>query len=344
VHNALYAWYIYCINNLNETAKKLVTLGKCLLAADESVHTADKRLVEHNIPTNQEMRRQYRNLFLSAPNIEKYLSGVIFFEETLGQADDDGTAFPVLLSEQGIMPGIKVDKGTEAMEESPDELITNGLIGLGERLATYFAKGAQFTKWRAVIRIDGDRLPSNQALLENAKRLASYAHIAQEAGLVPILEPEVLLEGNHSRLRAKEVIIETLNAVFAAIDDQSVDRSALLIKTSMALSGSESGRTDTPEEVAESTLEALVAAIPADVPGVVFLSGGQSSDQATNNLRAIVRRAKETNAPWPLTFSYARALQGEALAAWEGKEEQVDAARAVFLARLEKVSAAAQGD
>lgn len=332
------------MNNLHETAEKLVATGKGLLAADESVHTADKRLIEHNITTSSEMRRQYRNLFLAAPGIEQYLSGVIFFEETLGQAADDGTAFPSLLSEKGIIPGIKVDKGTEAMEESPDELITNGLIGLDERLVSYRAQGARFTKWRAVIRIDGDRLPSSQALLENAKRLASYAHLAQEAGLVPVLEPEVLLEGNHSRLRAKEVITEALNAVFAAVDDQSVDRGALLIKTSMALSGSESGRTDTPEEVAESTLETLVAAIPADVPGVVFLSGGQSSDQATDNLRAIARLAGEKNAPWPLTFSYARALQGEALTAWQGKEDQVAAAREIFLARLVKVSAASQGN
>lgn len=331
------------MNDLHETANNLVASGKGLLAADESVHTADKRLIEHNIPASEEMRRQYRNLFLAAPDVEKYLSGVILFEETLDQASDDGTSFPELLTQHGIIPGIKVDQGTEAIADSPDELITNGIIGLDERLVSYRAQGARFTKWRAVIRIDGDSLPTSQALLENAKRLASYAHIAQEAGLVPILEPEVLLSGKHSRLRAQEVIIETLNAVFAALDDSSVDRGALIIKTSMALSGSESGKTDTPEEVAESTLTALMAAIPADVPGVVFLSGGQSADQATDNLYAIAKRSRETNTPWPLTFSYARALQGEALAAWQGKEENVEKARAIFLERLAKVSAATAG-
>ncbi len=331
------------MNNLHETAQMLVAKGKGLLAADESVHTADKRLSEHGIETNAEMRRQYRNLFLTAPGVEEYLSGVILFEETLSQAADSGTAFPALLEEKGIIPGIKVDKGTEAMAESPDELITNGLIGLDERLVSYRAQGARFTKWRAVIRIDGDRLPTNKALVENAKRLASYAHLAQEAGFVPILEPEVLLNGNHSRLRAKEVITETLKAVFAAVEDQAVDPSALLIKTAMALSGSESGKVDTPEEVAESTLEALTASVPATVPGIVFLSGGQTPDQATDNLRAIAARAADAGAPWPLTFSYARALQSEALAAWQGKQENLARAQEVFLARLQKVSAALGG-
>ncbi|HQU08016.1 MAG: hypothetical protein B7X04_03455 [Parcubacteria group bacterium 21-54-25] len=331
------------MNNLNETAKALVAPGKGLLAADESLHTADKRLTEYGIEAGPEMRRQYRNLFLAASGAEQHLSGVILFEETLGQTADDGTAFPALLKAHGIVPGIKVDKGTEAMAESQDELITNGLIGLAERLVSYRAQGARFTKWRAVIRIDGDRLPTNHALLENAKRLASYAHIAQEAGLVPILEPEVLLGGNHSRLRAKEVITETLKAVFAAVEDQAVDRTAVLVKTAMALSGSESGKKDTPEEVAESTLEALIAAVPKEVPGIVFLSGGQSADQATDNLRAIALRAKEMDAPWPLTFSYARALQGEALALWQGKSEHIAAAQEAFISRLAKVAAASEG-
>ncbi len=326
--------------DLHEVAENLVAEGKGLLAADESVSTANKHLSEHGIDTDEEMRRKYRELFLDIPGIEKYLSGVILFEETLKQMSDDGTPFPDLLINKGIVPGIKVDQGVAPMEENSKESITKGLIGLEERLAPYRAAGARFTKWRAVIRIDGDTLPSAHALMENAKRLASYAHIVQQAGMVPILEPEVLLEGNHSRLRAQEVIEETLHAVFSAVDDVAVDRSALIIKTSMALSGSESGRTDTPDEVAKSTLEALKASVPKDVPGIVFLSGGQTPDQATNNLEAIVRRASEASAPWKLTFSYARALQSETLSVWRGKEENISSARDVFLERLKKVSSA----
>lgn len=329
------------MNDLHEIASLLVAHGKGLLAADESVHTADKRLTANGIEPSEEMRRKYRNLFLSAPGIEKYLSGIILFEETLLQKADDGTPFPELLKQHNILPIIKVDQGVEPMAESPDETITGGLIGLPERLAKYRECGARSTKWRAVIRIDGDRLPTSQAIAENAKRLASYAYMVQEAGMVPILEPEVLLEGNHSRLRAEAVIEETLHAVYTAVDDQSVDRKALILKTSMALSGSKSGKTDTPQEVAESTMKVLLASVPRDVPGIVFLSGGQEAEQATDNLRAVAQLAHTDKAPWPLTFSYARALQGEALALWRGSEDNVPAARAAFLSRLQKVSEAA---
>ncbi len=332
------------MNDIQTTARDIVARGKGLLAADESVKTANKHLAEHGITQNEEMRKQYREVFFLAPDIQKYLSGVILFEETLGQSTDDGVPFPKLLSEKGIIPGIKVDQGTEPFDDSPDELVTGGLIGLSERLTPFYESGARFTKWRAVIRIDGDTLPTSHAILENAKRLASYAHDAQVAGLVPILEPEVLLEGNHSMLRAKEVLTETLRTVFTAIDDLPVDKTALIVKTSMALSGSESGKTDTPEEVAENTLDALLISVPPSVPGIVFLSGGQSPDQATDNLRAIARLAKEKNAPWPLTFSYARALQSEALSAWQGKKENLSQAQDVFISRLQRVSEASLGN
>ncbi len=332
------------MNDIQTIARDIVAVGKGLLAADESVHTANKRLTDNGIDPNEEMRRQYRELFLTAPDVEKYLSGVILFEETLGQSTGDGTPFSKLLSGKGIIPGIKVDKGTEPFDDSPDELITNGLIGLPERLVPFYEHGARFTKWRAVIRIDGDTLPTSHAILENAKRLASYAHDAQVAGFVPILEPEVLLEGNHSILRAKEVITEALRTVFTAMDDHPIDKASLIIKTSMVLSGSTSGKTDAPEEVAEHTLDALIASVPADVPGIVFLSGGQSPDQATDNLRAIARLAKEKKAPWSLTFSYARALQSEALAVWQGKKENVPQAQDVFIARLYRVSEASLGN
>ena len=327
--------------DLQGTASEMMKAGKGLLAADESIKSADeKRLIPYGIKPSVEMRRKFRDLFLSAPGIEEYLSGVILYEETAKQKGNDGTPFPKLLAEKGILPGIKVDEGTDPLVDGSKETITKGLIGLPERLQAYSKQGMKFTKWRAVIRIDGDRLPTAHALVENAKRLAAYALEVQRAGMVPMLEPEVLLEGKHSRTRAKTVITQILKTLFAALEDQAVDISGVIVKTSMALTGSEGGKKDTPEEVAEDTLEALIKAVPKQVPGIVFLSGGQAPDEATANLAAICERAKSAGAPWPLTFSFARALQEEALEAWKGKEENVDAARTVFLARLKKVSAA----
>ena len=332
------------MTDLSDTAHQLVRTGKGILAADESLASADKRLAAYGINTGPEMRRQFRDLFLAAPGIEEYLSGVILYEETLTQDADDGEPFAQELLKRGIIPGIKVDEGTEPIPESPDELITKGLLGLAERLENFHKRyHTGFTKWRAVIRIEGDRLPTAHAIVENAKRLASYALEVQRAGMVPIVEPEVLLEGNHSRLRSRQVLEATLIALMDALRDQGVDMSGLILKTSMALSGSETGKIDSPEEVAEDTVGALMKAVPADVAGVVFLSGGQGDDQATDNLRAIAKLAREKNAPWPLTFSYARALQDEALKSWAGDEANQDAARAIFIARLDKVAGAVKG-
>jgi fructose-bisphosphate aldolase class I len=331
--------------DLSEEARLLVNPGKGILAADESNASADKRLALYGVEGTPETHQQFRDLFLEAPGIEDYLSGVILYTETLDQkSDEDKLLFPASLEKRGIAAGIKVDEGTEPFPESKDELITKGLIGLPERLADYRSKYAtSFTKWRAVVKIEGDRLPTAMALVENAKRLAMYAFEVQKAGMVPMLEPEVLLEGNHSRLRAREVITKTMKALIASLEDHVVDISGVIIKTAMAVSGSESGHADTPEEVAEDTLGALMEAVPASIPGIVFLSGGQTPDQATANLRAIAERAKELNAPWRLTFSYARALQEEALEVWQGKPENVPAAREVFLSRLKKVYEAARG-
>ncbi len=326
--------------DLVATARSLFVPGKGILAADESVHTATARLAAYGIPASAEMRRQYRDLFIGAEGIEEYLSGVILFSETLLEKGGDGKTFPESLAARAIAPGVKADLGTEPFPSSPDELITQGLLDLAERLEAYKAQGAVFAKWRAVIRIDGDKLPSAVAIHENAKRLASYAKAVQTAGLVPVLEPEVLLEGAHSRLRARAVIKETLETLFSVLGEHSVDRASLVLKTSMAISGSGSGKKDSPEEVAEDTLAALMESVPPQVAGIVFLSGGQTPDQATENLAAIAGRARSAGAPWPLTFSYARALQEEALAVWQGKEENIPAARAAFLARLAKVSAA----
>jgi len=325
--------------DLAHIARRMVAPGKGLLAADESNMSADKRLKLYGIEPSVEMRRKYRDLFLNTPGIESCLSGVILYEETLTQSGDNGVPFPQSLAARGIIPGIKVDTGTEPFPGSADELITNGLIGLPERLAAFRqTHGTGFTKWRAVVRIDGDRLPTNTALLENAKRLAEYARLVQEAGMVPILEPEVLLEGPHSRVRAREVLVRTLETLMATLQDHAVDFSGVILKTAMAVSGSESGREDTPEEVAEDTVGALIETVPSSVPGIVFLSGGQTPDQATENLRAITAKAREVHAPWPLTFSYARALQEEALVAWGGKDENLDAARAAYAERLQKVT------
>jgi len=292
------------------------------------------------IGAGEEMRRQFRDLFLGAEGVEQYLSGIILFSETLLEKGNDKKLFPVSLAARGIAPGIKVDLGTEPMSESPEELITQGLLDLPQRLLEYKKQGGVFTKWRAVVRIDGNQLPTALSVHENAKRLATYAKEVQSAGLVPILEPEVLFAGNHSRQRAREVISETCHTLFSVLEEHSVDRASIILKTSMALSGADSGKKDTPVEVAEDTVAALMESVPSQIAGVVFLSGGQTPDQATDNLRAITERAHAMSAPWPLTFSYARALQEEALALWKGKEENIPAARVVFLERLAKVSAA----
>lgn len=323
--------------DLANTAHHLLRSGKGILAADESDASADKRLTQYSIKTGPEMRRKYRDLFLSAPGIEQYLSGVILYEETLKQKAGDGTPFAQLLHKKGIIPGIKVDQGLEPFPDGGDEHITKGLIGLPERLNQFRTKyDTGFTKWRALITIDGTRLPTSQAIVENARRLSSYALEAQKAGMVPLVEPEVLLTGSHSRVRAKEVLAQVIRTLSSALEDQGVDVSGVILKTSMVLSGSESGRTDTPEEVASDTLDVLLDNVPKHLGGIVFLSGGQSTEQATANLRAIEEEAKKRSAPWHLTFSYARALQDEALTIWQGKDENVDAAREAFLARLKE--------
>ncbi|MFZ2500573.1 MAG: class I fructose-bisphosphate aldolase [Minisyncoccia bacterium] len=328
------------MTDLVATARSFFAPGKGILAADESVHTATARLAPYGIATSAEMRRQYRDLFFGADGVEQYLSGIILFSDTLLEKGNDKKLFSESLTARGVLPGVKVDLGTEPMPGSPDEFITQGLLDLPERLAEYKKQGATFTKWRAAIRIDGDRLPTAQAIHENARRLATYAKEVQSAGMVPILEPEVLLEGNHSRVRSQGVMTEVLSTLFSVIEEHAVDRASLILKTSMALSGSASGKKDTPEEVAESTLAALMGNVPSQIAGIVFLSGGQTPDQATDNLAAIARRARELSVPWPLTFSYARALQEETLALWQGKEENVPVAREAFIARLKKVSAA----
>jgi len=333
------------MNDLLEAARLLVHPGKGILAADESNASADKRLASYGIETGEEMRRKERDMLLSCPGIEDYLSGVILYDETLKQKNNAGMLFGASLSERGIVPGIKVDEGTEPYLESPDELITKGLLGLAERLAVYRTEYATgFTKWRALVRIDGDRLPTAPVMYENAKRLATYALEAQKAGMVPMVEPDVLLEGKHSRIRAGAVLEDTLTMLVDALRNQAVDLSGVILKTAMVTSGNESRKKDTPDEVAKDTVGVLMKIMPRGLGGIVFLSGGQTPDQATENLRAIERYAREAGAPWPLTFSYSRALQDEALRAWGGKDENIQAAQEAFRARLKSVYQAARGE
>lgn len=329
------------MNDIREIAEHLLQPHKGIFAADESPKSADKRLASFGEKTGALSRWEFRELFLSTEGIGKYLTGVILHEETLFQTADNDESFSKKLREHGVLPGIKVDEGTEAMPESPKELITKGLIGLPERLAEYRDKHeAAFTKWRAVITIDGDKLPTSACLVENAKRLASYARMVQEAQMVPIVEPEVLYEGTHGRARSREVITKTLEVLMNTLDDHAVDHKGLIIKTSMALSGKDTKKIDTPEEVAKDTVDALMASVPRTVSGIVFLSGGQTPDQSIENLAAITRYAKEMNAPWPLTFSFARTFQEDALTIWKGKDENVPSAREAFLARLKQASLA----
>ena len=338
------ACYNFSMIDLTDTAKKLFAPGKGILAIDESVASADKRLVQFGIKPSEEKRREFRELFLNAPGIEDYLSGVILHEETLSQKGSDNKLFPKSLHARGIIPGIKVDQGTEPFPDSPKELITKGVIGLCDRLIDFHNDyHTGFTKWRAVVRIDGDALPTNQSLVENARRLAVYARDAQEVSMVPIIEPEMLYEGKHSRARARGVLELTLRAVFDALEDHGVDLSGVILKTAMVMSGHETGKIDTPQEVAHDTLDVLMQCVPRRVPGIVFLSGGQTPEQATQNLEALSAKAKKMNAPWPLTFSYARALQEEALTVWAGKSENTEQARKVYIERLHSVSKALEG-
>ena len=322
--------------DLEACARSLVAPGKGLLATDESRETIDARLLASGIAPGEKMRLKYRELFLATPGIEEYLSGVSLSSGLLA-------SFAGSLHDLNIVPGVKVDEETEPMSESPKEMVTRGLIGLPERLQAY--RGTHrtgFAKWRAVVTINGDHLPTSLAIVENAKRLAMCAKHVQEIGMVPIVEVDVLREGNYSRMRAKAVVEDALSALMHALGDQALDLSGIILETSMVLSGKGTGHMDSPEEVAQDTIAALTRAVPRDLLGIVFLSGGQTPEEATDNLRAIAQEGKKS--PWPLSFCFARALTEEGLHIWSGEEANVPAAREAFLARLRKVSAAVRGE
>jgi fructose-bisphosphate aldolase class I len=324
---------------LHETAKALVAEGKGILAADESDRTIKKRFDSIGVESTEDNRRAYRELLFTADGVEEYISGVILFDETIRQSSSDGTPFPKLLADRGIIPGIKVDKGTKPLALASDETITEGLDGLRERLEEYYELGARFTKWRATYSV-GDGIPSEYCVWTNAHALARYAALSQEAGLVPIVEPEVLMDGTHSIDGAAGATGRALQAVYTELHDQRVDLYGTLLKPNMVLSGYEASDRAGIEEVAEGTLDVLSRHVPAAVPGIVFLSGGQTDEDATAHLNAMNARGPH---PWELSFSYGRALQAPALKAWGGDPARAEDAQKAFYRRAKFNGAARTG-
>jgi fructose-bisphosphate aldolase class I len=317
----------------------LVAPGKGILAADESSGTIAKRFAAIGVESSEESRRAYRELLFTTEGAAVFVSGVILFDETIRQRAADGTPFTAVLESQGVIPGIKVDKGTKPLALAPGETVTEGLDGLRERLAEYVELGAQFAKWRAVIAIS-DAIPSEYAIWTNAHALARYAALAQEAGLVPIVEPEVLMDGGHTIDRAYAVTSRVQHAVFTELHDQRVSLEGMLLKPNMVLAGYDCPEQATVAEVAAATIQCLRHNVPAAVPGIVFLSGGQSDELATAHLDAINRLGPQ---PWELSFSFGRALQAPAQRAWAGLETSVPLAQAAYLKRARLNGAARSG-
>jgi fructose-bisphosphate aldolase class I len=326
--------------SLESTLQALLAPGKGILAADESFPTIDKRFKELGIPNTEPNRRAYRETLFTTPGLATAISGVILFDETIRQMTSTGVAMPELLAGLGIIPGIKVDGGTESLPGFPGEKFTLGLDGLKERLADYVGLGARFTKWRAVFTI-GEHLPSAAVIRNNARTHALYAALSQEAGLVPIVEPEILMDGDHTLAQCEGVATRVLEQVFDALADQRVALEGMLLKTGMVLSGEKASPQAGVAEVAAATVRVFRRTVPAAVPGIVFLSGGQSDIPATQRLNAI---AKLGGKPWKVTFSYGRALQDPALKAWNGSAANVGAAQAALALRARCNGLAAAGN
>src|SRR6266516_4322736 len=324
---------------LHETAKALVAEGKGILAADESTSTIKKRFDSIDVESTEENRRAYRDLLFTTPGVEEYISGVILYDETIRQSSADGTPFPKLLASKGIVPGIKVDKGAKPLAHAQGETVTEGLDGLRTRLEEYRGLGARFAKWRATYSIT-DELPSQYCEWTNAHALARYAALCQETGIVPIVEPEVLMDGTHTIERAYHVTSRVLYALYTELFDQRVDIAGTLLKPHMVLSGYAASNRAGADEVAEWTLKCFYKHVPAAVPGIVFLSGGQTDEDATAHLNAINARGPH---PWQISFSYGRALQAPAIKAWAGKPENVEAGQHAYYHRAKMNSAARTG-
>jgi fructose-bisphosphate aldolase class I len=323
---------------LNETAKKLVAPGKGILAADESDNTIKKRFDKIGLESTPENHRIYRQLLFTTPGIEEFISGVILFDETIRQKTDNGVPFPRLLQGKEIIPGIKVDKGTKEIADTSLEKITEGLDGLDERLAEYNALGAQFTKWRAVITI-GDGIPTDTCIQKNAELLAQYAKLSQANDMVPIVEPEVLMDGSHDLHKCEEVTYKTLKTVFSSLISAGVEISGMLLKPNMVIQGKESFTKASSKEIAEATIRCFTGVVPRELPGIVFLSGGQTPEEATENLNEMDKIGFYTQ----LGFSYGRALQDPVLKAWMGRKENVETAQKEFYHRAKMNSLARYG-
>jgi len=324
---------------MKATVAALLTHGKGILAADESFGTIEKRLKKAGIPATDENRRAYRELLVTTPGLKDFVSGVILFDETIREWTMLGKTIPELLQDQGIIPGIKVDKGTVPMANFPGEKLTQGLDDLRGRLAEYHALGARFTKWRAVFTV-GEGTPTTPCIEANARMLAIFASLSQEAGLVPIVEPEVLMDGNHTIERCEQIIYVTLRTVFDALFQHRVVLENMLLKTGMVLAGAECPEQADPDLIADLTLRCLARAVPVAVPGIVFLSGGQEAGVATQRLNAICRAS---NGPWTLTYSFGRALQAPALNLWKGDRANITAAQDALHEQARENSLAVQG-
>ena len=327
------------VQQLQSTAQALVAEGKGILAADESDGTIKKRFDSIGVESTEDNRRAYRELLFATEGAEEFISGVILFDETIRQSASDGTPFPKLLESKGIIPGIKVDKGAKPLALTDGETVTEGLDDLRARLEEYRELGARFAKWRATYSIDAEK-PSEYCVWTNAHALARYAALSQEAGLVPIVEPEVLMDGGHSLEESSKATGRVLQAVYTELHDQRLDFRGTLLKPNMVLSGYDASDRASVDEVAEVTLECFYKHVPAAVPGVVFLSGGQSDEDATAHLNAMNARGPH---PWQLSFSYGRALQAPALKAWVGKPENVEAAQRAYYHRAKMNGAARTG-
>ncbi len=315
--------------DLAAIARAMVAPGKGILAADESFPTIKKRFTAINVDSTEDNRRLYREMLFTAPGLSKHISGVILFDETLRQSSRAGVPFAKLLADQGVLPGIKVDAGAKPLAGFPGETVTEGLDGLRDRLKEYGSLGAKFAKWRAVIDIS-DAIPTPFGIEANAHALARYAALCQESGIVPIVEPEVLMDGGHTLERCEEVTARTLDATFAALRAHRLDLTGMILKPNMVISGKKCPKRAGVREVAEATVRCLRGHVPATVPGIAFLSGGQSSAEATAHLSAMNEMGPH---PWQLSFSYGRALQDEALKAWGGKDGQFKAGQTAFARR-----------
>ncbi len=325
---------------LYETVAAMMAPGKGILAADESDATAGKRLAMVHLPNEPENRQDFREILFAAPGIEEYLSGVIMYDSSIKNFTDAGIPFPDVLTAKGIVPGIKVDLGTVDLHGFKGEVVSQGLDGLLERFKDYYDLGARFAKWRAVITIDEDELPTDAAITMNCIMLARYAQLAQAAGIVPMVEPEVIYAGDHTLAKAELVTTRTLQILFHTLQTYKVDLEGLILKSSMVLAGDMCPEQSSPEQVANATIRTFHLSVPHEVGGIVFLSGGQTPKRSTENLNAIAKLGQQ---PWPMTFSFSRAIEEPVLMAWQGKSENVGEAQKTLLQVCKMNSLATQG-